>query len=153
EDVRGGACQDTLGAEQILDRERDAVERPALALREAFVAGRRHVERQLRGFGDEGVERPRRLHPRDIGPGQLARGKLFASEPGARRGQRQRRECAHSTTLGTAKNPLFGPFRADCGALPRIASRRSPSVTTSSRIGKGIAATLVIGATLSVSTS
>src|SRR5207244_4465477 len=40
----------------------------------------------------------------------------------------------HSMTLGTVKKP-----RAERGALPRIASRQPPSVTSSSRIG-GVAA-------------
>src|SRR5262245_21602423 len=51
-------------------------------------------------------------------------------------------------TLGTVKKP-----RAARGALPRIASRQPPSVTSSSRIGRLAAAALAIGGTSVVSTS
>src|SRR5207302_183338 len=136
------------GAEQILDGNRDAVERSRLTARPPLVAGGRHVEGDFRGLGDVGVERARFLHRRDIGRGQLARGKLLRRQPGACLGEGEGGQSGHSTTLGTAKKP-----RADCGALPRISSRRLPSVTSSSRIGKLIAATLVIGGTSAVSTA
>src|SRR5438046_1017521 len=148
EDVRGGGGQDALGAEQILDRNRDAVERARLAAGTPLVARPRHVAGGFRGLGDEGLERPRLLHRGDIGGGQLASGKLLRGQPGASLGESEIGKSRHSTTLGTAKNP-----RALCGALPRISSRRLPSVTSSSRIGRLIAATLVIGGTAAVSTS
>src|ERR1700722_11687281 len=148
EDVGAGGGQHSFGAEQILDRDRDALERPRLAFRQPRVRGRRHFQRAIRGLGDKGVER---LYPLDrvvVGGGQLARREFLRRQPVARLSQSEVGELAHSTTLGTAKKP-----RAARGALPSTASRLLPSVTTSSRIGSVISATLVIGGTFSVSTA
>src|SRR3546814_12256543 len=50
-----------VGAEQVLDAAGYAFERAGLALGKAFRRLLRHRQRPLRGFGDEAVERSRRL--------------------------------------------------------------------------------------------
>ena len=109
---------------------------------EPLVGGRGHVERPLRRLGDVGVERPRRLHRGDMGLRQLARRKLSCARSPSRASAR-----VSSVSRSSLDHLRHGEEAAapDCGALPRIASRQSPSVTTSSRIGRRIAATLVIG--------
>ena len=101
EDVRGGGGRHVPGTEQILDRDRDAVERPALAAAEPRVGGSGHVERPLRGLGNERVERPRRLDRRDMGFGQLARRERLRAQPGPRLGQGEVGQCE----VGQSRHP------------------------------------------------
>ena len=103
EDARAGGGQHALGAEQVLDRERDAFQRPRLAPRDAPIRIRRHLERALGRLGDEGVERSARRHRLEVRRGQLRRRELFLAQAGARGGERELGEIAHSTTLGTTK--------------------------------------------------
>jgi hypothetical protein len=56
-DVRGGSGQHAFGAEQVLDRDRNAVERPQRgALRTPGIRFGRAFKRELRRLGDEGIE-------------------------------------------------------------------------------------------------
>ncbi len=79
ENVRARCGAHTLGGEQILDAERDAFQRPRLALAETHVALLRRFERTLRRREHEGVQRlvgaPDRL---DMHARELFGGKLFA---------------------------------------------------------------------------
>ena len=59
QDVAARRGAHALGAEQILDRQRQAFQRAALALRQPRIGRRRHLQRAFRRLGDEGVERPR----------------------------------------------------------------------------------------------
>ncbi len=75
EDVAAGLGVDAFGAEQVLDAERNAFERAALALRELRVRRLRHVARLVRRHGDIGVEHGiGALDRREIGVGQFDRG-------------------------------------------------------------------------------
>jgi hypothetical protein len=91
EDVGAGGRQHVFGAEQILDRERQAVERSRLALRAPGVRSLGHGERPLRGLGDEGVQGPRRLDGGDVGLGQLPRRNRAGRQPVAGFCERQPR--------------------------------------------------------------
>ena len=75
---------DAFGGEQILDAERDALQRAALALREPRVRGLGHVARLVGGDDDIGVElRIGALDRREIGLGELGRGDLLGAQLGA----------------------------------------------------------------------
>ena len=89
------------GAEQILDRERNARERPPLPARERRIRRIRLRQRLLCGHGDEGVQ-PRVEPPdrRQMRLGQRARGELAPVQPGAGGGDGQIGQH-HSTTFGT----------------------------------------------------
>ena len=67
EDVRAGGRDHAFGAEQILDAERDALERAGLALGDLLVRGLGHGERLLGRLEHIGVERPRLLDGGDMG--------------------------------------------------------------------------------------
>src|SRR5262249_28647976 len=149
EDARTRRGLDALRAEQILDGDRNTLERPRLAARETPVGRVRHLERPLRSLHEIGVQRPGFPDGGNVRLGKLTRGKLLLPQALARAcdgeiGERRH----HSTTFGTRKKPC-----ACCGALARILSGVPPSVTWSSRIGSVISATLAIGSTPSVLTS
>ena len=105
EDVRPGGGQDALGAEQVLDRDRDAVERQRLAARQPFVGGIGHRQSALRRRGNIGVERLGLGDRIVIGDGQFSRRERLAGKPVACLGEskRQQRRFAHSTTLSPAR--------------------------------------------------
>ena len=103
QDPRARGRPDAAGAEQILDRERDALERPGLAAGQAPVGLGRHLERPLRGLGDERVQAARGLDRPDMRQRQFARRELFGPQARPRRGEREPRQRAHSTTFGTTK--------------------------------------------------
>ena len=103
QDVRAGGGEHALGAEQILDAERDAFEQAAFAAAEPRVGGLGHRQRLVRRLGDEGVEAPMALDGRDMRPGQLQGREAARREAVARRLQGQPGELAHSTTFGTTK--------------------------------------------------
>ena len=126
-------------AEEVLDRDRDAVERQRLAACEPLVRGFGHRQRALRGCGDIGVERPHSLDRIVIGLRSARAPKIScerarrAPRPEVQRGQRSSDFSLDHLRHGEkASLPLW----AVRGALPRIASRQSPSVTSSSRIGR-----------------
>src|SRR5205085_1839310 len=103
----------------------------------------------LRRLDDIGVERPPFLHRRNPGLGGLAGGEGPRLHAIAERGDAKFGQVAHySITFGTAKKPCSAT-----GALARISSRRSGSVTTSSRRRSVLGMTAVIGATPSTFTS
>src|SRR5262249_55713253 len=139
-----------LGAIEVLDCDRDAVERQRLAAGKPMIRRLGHLQRPLGCRRNIGIERRGRFDRVVIGKRELTRGKLFGCKPIARFGEAQSQEggILHSTTFGTTKKA-----RAVRGALARISSRRPPSVTSSSRIGKAFAAALAIGGTSDVSTS
>ena len=87
EDVARRLGVDALGAEQVLDAERHAFERPRLAGGDARVRLGGHGQRLLRRLDDIGVERRAPPPSRTDRPGQLGRGE--ALRPRARRGFRR----------------------------------------------------------------
>ena len=134
-----------LGAEQVLDAERHAFERPRLAARDPLVGRPRHVARLLRRRHDVGVEqRVRRLDRREIGLGQLQRGKVPLRQPVADLGDGQGRSGRPSIRPPSARRSS-GPRAA--GALARMSSAQPPSVTRSSRFFIRMGVTEVIGST------
>jgi hypothetical protein len=72
ENVRSGSGQHALGAVEVLDRDRQALHDPGLALGAAGVRGLGHFDRLIRRFGDEGVERTGGGHGRHMRFGQLS---------------------------------------------------------------------------------
>ena len=85
-----------FGAEQILDPERNAFERTALALRQLRVRRLRHLARLVRRHGDIGVERRvGALDRGEIGVGDLGRLDLLGAQFLARFGNRQFGQVAH----------------------------------------------------------
>ena len=78
-----GLAAHPAGAEEVLDRERDAFEQAPLASREARIGGIRVGARGIEGLGDEGVEIAPGFDGRDMRVGQLARRELPRGEPGA----------------------------------------------------------------------
>jgi hypothetical protein len=103
EDMAAGLGVDAAGGEQILDAERDALQRAACAARQFRVAGFRHGERLVGRLGHVGVERASPLHRRQIGARQLGRAAGFLRQRLAGLGDRQFGQVGHSTTLGTTK--------------------------------------------------
>jgi hypothetical protein len=88
EDMARRLRMDALGREQILDAERNALERPTRACRQPRIRGLRHVPRVLGRHRDIGVELGiGRLDRGQVGLGQLDGGKLLRFEPPARRGE------------------------------------------------------------------
>ena len=67
EDVAAGLRVHAFGGVEVLDADRQPLERAALAPGEAGVAGRGHLERLLRRGHDEGVEGFPPLHRREAG--------------------------------------------------------------------------------------
>ena len=88
-----------LGAEQILDRQRQAFERAALAFRQPRVGSRGHRQRLFRRLGDEGVERARLFDRRDKAAVNSRRGNLSGLQRVARLGQGHGNRIAHADTL------------------------------------------------------
>jgi hypothetical protein len=102
--MRPGRGQRALGREQILDRERDALEQAGLTGRQPAVGRIRHRPRLLGRLGDEGVEAACRCHGLLMGFGQFTRRELPARQRRAGGGERQAGRLGHhSTTLGTTK--------------------------------------------------
>ncbi len=98
--MAAGLGMNAFGGKQILDAERDALQRAALALDELGVGGFRHVARLVGGDGDIGVER--RIGAIDrcqIGLGDLGRGDLLAAQLGARPGDGEMCQVAHQARL------------------------------------------------------
>ena len=72
---------DALGAEQVLDAERYAFQRAALAAGELRVGRLRHGARLVGGHRDIGIERRvGAFDRREIGVGQFGRGYLLAAQ-------------------------------------------------------------------------
>jgi hypothetical protein len=103
EDMAGRGGQHALGGEQVLDRQRNAIQQPRLALGAARIGSPGHIEGPVRRLGDHGVQRLGRLHGADTGLGQLDGRELLVRQPvqGIGNGQRARIDGHHSTTFGT----------------------------------------------------
>ena len=82
-------------AEEILDAERNAFERPRLARGDPPVGLGGHGERLLRRLADIGVEAARRLDRGDVGARELGRGEALGGEPVADLGDGERGEVSH----------------------------------------------------------
>ena len=80
ENVRAGRGANVFRAEQILDAERDAFERTALAFAEPRIAGLRHLERPLGRRQHIGVERRGSLDGVKMRLRQLLRGKGLGAQ-------------------------------------------------------------------------
>ena len=103
EDAAAGGGAHALGAEQVLDRQRNAGERRELAARECRIRRIGLRQRALAGHRDEGIQpRIERIDRREMCLGQFARGEFARPQRVARRRDGEVRE-AHSTTFGTAK--------------------------------------------------
>ena len=119
EDVGAGRGAHALGAVQVLDAERQAFERPRLALGEPRVAGLGLRQRDLRRRQHVGVERlvagldgiEERLR-------QLGGGELLRAQPVARLGQRQFGEIGHVA---------FRPLSSRSASAPGPRHPRSPA--------------------------
>ncbi len=104
-----GRRRDALGAKEILDPERHALQRPGLAPRESRIGIRRHGERDVRGFLDEGVQRAGLLDRRDLRLGEIDGGDLLFQKRLARVGEGEISKLSqgfvrsYSTTFGTTK--------------------------------------------------
>ena len=81
EDVGAGGGEHALGAEEILDAERNAFEQPDLAALAPGIGLPGHGERLLRRLGDEGVEAAMALHDREMGLRQLAGAEASLARP------------------------------------------------------------------------
>ena len=81
EDVRAGGGAHALGGEQILDAERNAFERAALALRDLGVRLARHGARLLRRLQHKGIERARRFDRRRCASVSSSEVKDFFARP------------------------------------------------------------------------
>ena len=103
EDFRAGGGAHAFGREQILDAERNAAERTALALRNAGIGRARHGAGLIRRFQHKGIERARRLDRLEMRVGQFKRRKGFVREAGSGLGERQRCQIGHLST-GLQKN-------------------------------------------------
>ena len=108
QDAAAGRGAHALGAEQILDGERQAFERTGFAFRETRVGALRHGERAFGRLRDERVERARILDGLDESLGQLLRrdalrlhgiARIAKGKSGGIGGERH----GYSTTLGTTK--------------------------------------------------
>ena len=102
-DVRSRRGQHVLRAEQVLDAQRNAIERTRRSGSNALVAFRRCSACDLRCFGHEGIQRPRLLDGPDVRVRQFGCRERLLLQPVAGLGDRQVGELAHSTTFGTAK--------------------------------------------------
>ncbi len=92
--TRGGAH--ALGREHVLDAERDAGERAALAFRELCVGRFGHRARPLRRLQHDGIERTRLVDGGKMCVGKLEGGDLFLTQLVARLRERQRGRIGHS---------------------------------------------------------
>jgi hypothetical protein len=102
--VRAGGGRTSSGAEQVLDRDRQALEQAGLAPGEPGIGGLRHLERQLRRLGDEGVEVAGALHRLEVRRREVDRRELARGQPAPRLGEPEAGDIGHhSTTFGTTK--------------------------------------------------
>ena len=92
-----------LGREKVLDAERNALQRAALALRQTRVGRGRHLPCLVRRDGDIGVERAiGGLDRRQVGIGQFAGGDLLRDKLGTRFGDRQSGQFSHRLSVQAA---------------------------------------------------
>ena len=75
--MRAGGGAHALGAEHILDGERNAFERPGVALGDARIGGLGHRGGALRRLQHIGVERARLLDRGEMRVGKLGRGEFL----------------------------------------------------------------------------
>jgi hypothetical protein len=99
QDVARRRRLDALGAIEVLDAERYALERPRVARGKAGVRRLRLGQGEIRRLDDEAVERLRRLDGGDLGVGKLDGGKTFGREPVAGSGERKSGEIGHGRIL------------------------------------------------------
>ncbi len=93
---------DALGCEQVLDAERNAFQRPALAFRQPGAGGPRHGAGLVRSFDNIGIEHAGPLHRREIGIGQFKRRKVLAAKSIARGGNGEGGERGHQCLVSVA---------------------------------------------------
>src|ERR1700689_5852156 len=98
EDFRARGSAHVLGREQILDAERNAPERTALALPDAGIGRARHVAGQIRRWPHKSIERARRFDRTEVRLCQFKRRKGFVREAGSGLGDRQRCQIGHLST-------------------------------------------------------
>ena len=76
---------DALGGVEILDSQRNAFQRPALAFRQFCVGGFGHGAGLVRRLDDIGIEDARLFHGGDIGLGQFKGGEFLLAQAFTRR--------------------------------------------------------------------
>ena len=103
EHVAAGLRVHALCRVEILDAERNALERSRLALGDARVRCLGHGAGLFGCLHDIGIEHAGALHGGEIGVSQFECRKFFLREALARPGDGERGECHHSTTFGTMK--------------------------------------------------
>ena len=116
EDLRAGRGPHALGAEQVLDAERRAFQRPGLALGAAGVGGPRPSRSALSGVSTTKAFSGRAASTAvDMRLGDLARRRsdLSARPSRAAFSVSPVRSGHHSTTFGTTKKPSIGLRRID----------------------------------------
>ena len=102
EDVRAGGGRDTLGAEQVLDPERDTVKRQRVARGQTRIGGTSHLAGLIRRRRHIAVQVLRGLHRLEIGIGQFGGGHLSLGKRVPRRREVKGKQIGHhSTTFGT----------------------------------------------------
>src|SRR6202048_3632048 len=129
--ARGGTH--VFCCEQILDPERNASERTALALRDFRIGLARRGAGLIRRFHHKGIQRARGLDRSEVRVGQYKRCKGFVREASSSLGERQRCQIGHLST-GLQKNgdsvlSLAGSSREIL--LPSLSAASSASSTAS----------------------
>ncbi len=109
EDVAAGLGMDAFGGVEVLDPDRQALERTAFAPGETRVARLGHGERLVGGDGDEGVERLAALDRGEMGLGDLDARDRPGFQPIARLGERQGGEVGQRRVL-TREQRAARPF-------------------------------------------
>src|SRR5262249_11970838 len=131
-DLRAGGGAHALRREQILDAERNAVERAALAPRLTRVGLTCHRPRLIRRLQHIGVEETRALHRLKMRFGQFDRGQGLRREAVAGLGNRQRRQIGHfSTGVQTKGEWVDKVLSADASSAQGSRSQASRAASSS----------------------
>ncbi len=106
ENVRAGGRENAFGAEQILDGERDAIQRASVSRGPARIGRVGVFQRAFRRLHDESVKVARAFHRREMRLRKLPCREILRRQPVAGLGNgetSQFRHMRHSITLGTTK--------------------------------------------------
>src|SRR6516225_5785645 len=129
--MRARRGTNAFGTEQILDGERQSLERTALPSRQPLIRPARHDAGALGRFHDKSIQRSRLPNGSKMSFGQFCRGKLFFAQRLARLRQRERSEIGHPVFGSSQKNGFFSV------AESIVEEARSSLTLASGRIGSG----------------